>query len=72
MSRSIVRRPPLRLVADNPGVQLSLLPLEVIDQAIPLARQLQLMAEAVGPASRGVADELVQLLESPRKPRQVA
>lgn len=44
----------------------------VEDDALPLARQLALMAGAIGPASREVADELVALLESPRPPRRIA
>jgi hypothetical protein len=72
VSRSIGRTPPLRLVANNEGVQLRLLPDEAVEQALPLARQLQLMADVVGPASRDVADELVAILEGPRRPRRVA
>lgn len=46
----------------------------VIDRALPLARQLSLMAEAVGPASGDVARELIALLEAnhPARPRRIA
>lgn len=46
----------------------------VIDRALPLARQLELMATAVGPASGRVAHDLVALLEQhhPARPRRIA
>lgn len=65
--------PKLRVIAG--GGQLSLWrmpPEEVVERALPLARQLGLVADLVGPASRDVADELIALLESPRRPRRVA
>lgn len=66
-------KPKLRVIAG--GGQLPLWRLdtdEVFDRAIPLAHQLALMADVIGPASREVADELVALLESPRRPRRIA
>lgn len=71
MSRAVVRRP--RLVVSNPGVQLSLLPATVLEEALPLARQLQLITDVLGAtAHREVADELVAILEGPRRPRRIA
>lgn len=66
-------RPKLRVIAG--GGQLTIWrpeAEEVIERAVPLARQLALMADAVGPASREVADDLIALLESTRRPRRVA
>ena len=66
MSRSIGRTPPPRprLVVSNPGTQLVLPLHDVLDEALPLARQLRLMAAEYGPASADLADELVALLDS--------
>ena len=58
---TFVPRPPqLRLVA--------------VDQALPRARQLELMAAEFGPESAAIAHELVELLEThePHRPRRVA
>lgn len=47
--------------------------IELADKALPLAHQLSLMAQALGPRSAAVAHELIDLLErvqhrhSPRK-----
>lgn len=64
-------RPPVRphLIVSNPGVQL---PLPLVDEALPLARQLRLMAAEYGPASAEIADALIELLEGPRRPRRAA
>jgi hypothetical protein len=71
VSRLRESRPPVRprLVVSNAGVQL---PLPLVDQALPLARQLRLMAAAYGPASTDIADELIELLEGPKRPRRAA
>jgi hypothetical protein len=51
---------------------------ELADLALPLARQLRLMANAVGPTSIAVADELIALLSrqirrhAPTEPRKAA
>lgn len=75
MSRLRIVRPPERQLtldelttAPQPG------DLSLVDRALPLARQLELMAQAVGPASFDVAHELVELLERnhPARPRRVA
>lgn len=58
-----------RLVVSNPGVQL---PLPLADAALPLARQLRIMAAEYGPASVDVADALIELLEGPKRPRRAA
>jgi hypothetical protein len=48
------------------------------EQALPLARQLRLMANAVGPSSIDVAEQLIALLErqhrrhAPGSPRKAA
>lgn len=64
-------RPPVRprLVVSNPGVQL---PLPLADAALPLARQLLLVAEIVGPETKAVALQLIDLLEGPTRPRRAA
>lgn len=71
MSQLRQSRPPVRphLVVSNPGVQL---PLPLADAALPLARQLRLMAAEYGPASTEIADALIELLEGPRRPRRAA
>lgn len=37
--------------------------LELVEAALPLARQLRIMASALGPASKLIAQDLVDLLE---------
>lgn len=52
--------------------------IEVAELALPLARQLRLMANAVGPTSIAVANELIAVLErqlrrhAPTSPRKAA
>lgn len=65
-------KPTLRVIAGGGQLPLWRQPEEVVEAALPLAKQLALMADVVGPASRDVADELIALLESPRRPRRVA
>jgi hypothetical protein len=65
-------QPALRVIQGGGQLHLWRDPTEVVEAAIPLARQLALMAEVVGPASRDVADELIALLEAPRRPKRVA
>lgn len=66
------RRPNLRVLDGRGQLTLWHPPAEVCELALPLARELRMMADAVGPASREVADELIALLESPRRPRRAA
>lgn len=56
----VPRRPELRLVE--------------VEEALPLARQLELMALEVGPATAEVAHRLVEILEGeqPHQPRRAA
>lgn len=65
-------RGPLRVIDGGGQSPLWRKPDEVVDLALPLARQLALMADVIGPASRDVADELIAILEGPRRPRRVA
>ena len=65
-------KPRLRVVQGGGQLPLWQPPEEAVQQALPLARQLVLVAEIVGPASREVADQLVAILEGPRRPRRVA
>lgn len=76
MSRLRVVRPPQRQLTLD---ELTFVPgrpqLSLVDQALPLARQLELIAQVMGPESARVAHELVELLEgepAPLRPRRVA
>lgn len=71
--KRVARQPKLRVIRGGGQLSLWRMPADqVVEAALPLARQLALMADVVGPASRDVADELIALLESPRRPRRVA
>lgn len=66
-------KPTLRVIAGGGQLPLWRQPGTVIDHAIPLARQLQLITDVLGAeAHREVADELVALLEGTRRPRRIA
>ena len=75
MSQLRIVRPPQRQLTLD---ELAFVPraplLTLVDAALPLARQLELMAQAVGPASEEVARELIALLEDqgPMRPRRAA
>lgn len=75
MSRLRLVRPPERQLTLD---ELTTVPqpgdMTLVDRALPLARQLELMANAMGPASGDVARQLVDLLERshPSRPRRVA
>ena len=75
MSRLRIVRPPQRQLTLD---ELTFVPrppvLVLVDRALPLARQLELMAAAMGPASGDVARELIELLEDqrPARPRRAA
>ena len=65
-------RPDLRVIAGGGQLPLWRPADEAVEAALPLARELRMMADVVGPQSREVADELIAILEGPRKPRRVA
>ena len=68
-------RPPQRQLTLDEIVAVPVRPeLRVIGEALPLARQLELMARAIGPESERIAQDLVELLEgeAPIRPRRVA
>ena len=65
-------RPKLRVIAGGGQLPLWRPAEDAVERALPLARELRMMADVVGPASRDVADELLAILESPRTPRKVA
>ena len=75
MSRLRVVRPPQRQLTLD---ELTFVPrspvLRLVEEALPLALQLELMASAMGPESERIAHELVELLEgdSPTSARRVA
>ena len=75
MSQLRIVRPPQRQLTLD---ELTCVPrapsLVLVERALPLARQLELMAQAVGPASEEVARELIALLEDqgPMRPRRAA
>jgi hypothetical protein len=65
-------KPRLRLVDGSGQLPLWVAPAEVCELALPIARQLRIVADIVGPAHRDLADELIALLEGPTRPRRVA
>jgi hypothetical protein len=75
VSRLRLVRPPVRQLTLD---ELTFVPrpavLVLVEEALPLARQLELMAGAMGPESERVARELVDLLASqaPMRPRRAA
>lgn len=75
MSRLRLVRPPQRqLTLDELTFVRRPSVLVLVEEALPLARQLELMAGAMGPASSEVARELIELLEDqgPVRPRRAA
>lgn len=75
MSQLRIVRPPQRQLTLD---ELTFVPrapvLTLVEEALPLARQLAVMATAMGPASEEVARELIELLsdQSPHRPRRAA
>jgi hypothetical protein len=65
-------QPRLRVIPGGGQLALWRSPEDAIESALPLARELRMVADIVGPQSREVADELIALLEGPRRPRRVA
>lgn len=65
-------RPALRVLPGGGQLPLWRASDDVVEAALPLARELRFVAEVVGPESAKVADDLIELLEAPRRPRRIA
>lgn len=70
MSQLRVVRPPQRQLTLD---ELTFVPrspvLRLVDEALPLALQLEIMAQAMGPESERIAHELVEILAGGRPQR---